>query len=201
MALCPDDLLLLAPGLADMDLDYVSTRRPLDYTFNFWTDYLGLSTLVSKSQTSNSITESLKATLGLRDLPPCACACGMAGAPDCGCAPGARPPQERVPVLGPFNELPARPAQHGCLAERRTRRTSAKAGKPELNVCVFCRNNGAPEEVYGSHVLKTPDGRVVTCPVLRAYTCPLCRANGDAAHTIKYCPLSPPHRGVRRTTF
>ncbi|CAG04666.1 unnamed protein product, partial [Tetraodon nigroviridis] len=51
-------------------------------------------------------------------------------------------------------------------------------------ICVFCRNNGAPEEVYGSHVLKTPDGRVV-CPILRAYTCPLCSANGDNAHTNK----------------
>uniref|UniRef100_A0A087YRK6 Nanos homolog 1 n=2 Tax=Poeciliinae TaxID=586240 RepID=A0A087YRK6_POEFO len=62
-------------------------------------------------------------------------------------------------------------------------------GKQEPKICVFCRNNGAPEEVFGSHVLKTPDGRVV-CPILRAYTCPLCSANGDNAHTIKYCPLS-----------
>ena len=34
---------------------------------------------------------------------------------------------------------------------------------------------------------KDSEGRV-TCPVLRAYTCPICGANGDEAHTIKYCP-------------
>ncbi|XP_016329478.1 nanos homolog 1-like [Sinocyclocheilus anshuiensis] len=72
--------------------------------------------------------------------------------------------------------------------ERKMRKPVAR-NKQEPKICVFCRNNGAPEEVYGSHVLKTPDGRVV-CPILRAYTCPLCSANGDNAHTIKYCPLS-----------
>ncbi|MBN3310294.1 NANO1 protein, partial [Amia calva] len=72
--------------------------------------------------------------------------------------------------------------------ERKMRKPTPR-NKQEPKICVFCRNNGAPEEVYGSHVLKTPDGRVV-CPILRAYTCPLCSANGDNAHTIKYCPLS-----------
>ena len=54
-------------------------------------------------------------------------------------------------------------------------------------VCVFCRNNGESESFYTSHCLKDAEGKV-TCPVLRAYTCPLCGANGDASHTIKYCP-------------
>ncbi|XP_046850380.1 nanos homolog 1-like [Xenia sp. Carnegie-2017] len=54
-------------------------------------------------------------------------------------------------------------------------------------VCVFCRNNGEPEELYTSHVLKGPDGKT-TCPILRAYTCPICKATGDDSHTIKYCP-------------
>ena len=54
-------------------------------------------------------------------------------------------------------------------------------------VCVFCRNNGESESFYTSHYLKDAEGKV-TCPVLRAYTCPLCGANGDSAHTIKYCP-------------
>jgi protein nanos 1 len=54
-------------------------------------------------------------------------------------------------------------------------------------VCVFCRNNGESESFYTSHCLKDSEGKV-TCPVLRAYTCPLCGANGDASHTIKYCP-------------
>ena len=54
-------------------------------------------------------------------------------------------------------------------------------------VCVFCRNNGEPEELYSSHVLKGPDGKT-TCPILRAYTCPICKASGGDSHTIKYCP-------------
>ncbi|KAG7266132.1 hypothetical protein CRUP_016380 [Coryphaenoides rupestris] len=92
---------------------------------------------------------------------------------------------------------PERPGSRGAAAsERRRRSGKAEPGK----VCVFCRNNGAPEEVFASHVLKAADGRVL-CPVLRAYTCPLCGANGDHAHTIKYCPLSrdqqPSHRAAK----
>ncbi|XP_072163528.1 nanos homolog 3-like [Diadema setosum] len=60
---------------------------------------------------------------------------------------------------------------------------------PIVSWCVFCKNNGESEIVYGSHKLKSDDGRT-TCPILRAYTCPLCGTNGDRAHTIKYCPLS-----------
>lgn len=63
--------------------------------------------------------------------------------------------------------------------------TAAQLKKPQ--VCVFCRNNGESESFYTSHYLKDSEGKV-TCPVLRAYTCPLCGANGDKAHTIKYCP-------------
>ena len=63
--------------------------------------------------------------------------------------------------------------------------THVPVKKPQ--VCVFCRNNGESESFYTSHYLKDAEGKV-TCPVLRAYTCPLCGANGDSAHTIKYCP-------------
>lgn len=62
---------------------------------------------------------------------------------------------------------------------------STSANLPQ--VCVFCRNNGEPEELYTSHVLKGPDGKT-TCPILRAYTCPICKASGGDSHTIKYCP-------------
>uniref|UniRef100_UPI00398E6EEE nanos homolog 1-like n=1 Tax=Pristiophorus japonicus TaxID=55135 RepID=UPI00398E6EEE len=61
--------------------------------------------------------------------------------------------------------------------------------KSDLQICVFCRNNNESVTLYTTHILKSPDGRVL-CPILRRYTCPLCGANGDNAHTIKYCPLS-----------
>ena len=70
-------------------------------------------------------------------------------------------------------------------------------------VCVFCRNNGESESFYTSHYLKDSEGKV-TCPVLRAYTCPLCGANGDASHTIKYCPensQSVKNGGAKRATI
>lgn len=198
--------------------NYLNARSPYDYTFNFWNDYLGLTTLVTKNnklsmpQNPNSITESLKATLGLDDSPPCPCVIaggvGESGHMECCCCcPSGSPPpasildlKERFSILSPFqNQLGAQPEREvgfgGSFAgfdlfgvERKMRKPATR-GKQEPKICVFCRNNGAPEEVYGSHVLKTPDGRVV-CPILRAYTCPLCSANGDNAHTIKYCPLS-----------
>jgi protein nanos 1 len=77
------------------------------------------------------------------------------------------------------------PLPHSLLLGSTTKLPTAASKKPQ--VCVFCRNNGETESFYTSHYLKDADGKV-TCPVLRAYTCPLCGANGDAAHTIKYCP-------------
>ena len=78
------------------------------------------------------------------------------------------------------------PLPHSLLLGNTTKLpTVTTTKKPQ--VCVFCRNNGETESFYTSHYLKDADGKV-TCPVLRAYTCPLCGANGDAAHTIKYCP-------------
>ncbi len=68
--------------------------------------------------------------------------------------------------------------------------TSTSTRPPaNLQVCVFCRNNGESEAVYSSHILKDAEGRT-TCPILRAYTCPICKASGDNSHTIKYCPLN-----------
>ncbi|XP_056151202.1 nanos homolog 1-like [Lampris incognitus] len=218
-----------------LDHGYLDPRSPYDYTFNFWNDYLGLSTLVAKNKIAtssrlgpNSITESLKATLGLDDSPMCSCAAAAHGAdgdghsdccccscscscpcPCCGCAPPGSPPisilhlKERLSLLGPYERLAGDSPADGrepsacrgalggldLLAMAERRRRQSQRSKPEPRVCVFCRNNGAPEEVYGSHILKAADGRVL-CPILRAYTCPLCSASGDNAHTIKYCPLS-----------
>lgn len=199
--------------------NYLNARSPYDYTFNFWNDYLGLTTLVTKNnklsmpQNPNSITESLKATLGLEDdSPVCSCVIGHGrdgdGHLECCCAAPGSPPisiydlKERISLLRPYEQLAGdsqladrdSPSYRGSFAgldllSMDRRRKQTQRGKPEPKVCVFCRNNGAPEEVYGTHILKTADGRVL-CPILRAYTCPLCSANGDNAHTIKYCPLS-----------
>lgn len=68
------------------------------------------------------------------------------------------------------------------------KKTANKRAKPQ--VCVFCRNNGEDESVYATHALKNAEGNV-TCPILHAYECPICRATGDQAHTLKYCPRNP----------
>ncbi|XP_058472388.1 nanos homolog 1-like [Solea solea] len=205
-----------------LDHGFLGTRSPYDYTFNFWNDYLGLSTLVAKTKihsspfSPNSITESLKATLGLEDdAPDCSCVIGHGrdsdAHSDCCCAAAASPQisiydlKERISLIQPYEHLSGdSPSCGGSFAgldllSMETRRKQTQRCKPEPKVCVFCRNNGAPEEVYGTHILKTAEGRVL-CPILRAYTCPLCSANGDHAHTIKYCPLSkeqPGHRVAR----
>ncbi|NP_001128394.1 protein nanos [Nasonia vitripennis] len=64
-----------------------------------------------------------------------------------------------------------------------------KNKKPLPNECVFCKNNGEDIKIYKKHLLKDADGKIL-CPILRNYTCPICGANGDAAHTIKYCPAN-----------
>ncbi|TNN58712.1 Nanos 1 [Liparis tanakae] len=119
---------MTASGRPDAAMDflnhnYLNARGPYDYTFNFWNDYLGLTTLVTNNnklsipQNPNSITESLKATLGLDDSPPCPCviagAVGDSGHLDCCCPSGSPPPpasildlKERFSILSPFqNQL------------------------------------------------------------------------------------------------
>ncbi|XP_044875616.1 nanos homolog 1-like [Mauremys mutica] len=166
-------------------------------TFDFWTDYLGLCALVGPARPP--------AAPAARSLPAAPCPC---------CAPGPaaalRDLEQRFARLRPFQPAGGRASGGGCApgpgplellgAERGGRRgpPGGSRAKPEPKICVFCRNNGAPQEVFGSHVLKSLDGRVL-CPILRAYTCPLCSARGDNAHTVKYCPLSrrpPPRRAL-----
>ncbi|XP_065361310.1 protein nanos [Calliphora vicina] len=56
--------------------------------------------------------------------------------------------------------------------------------------CVFCENNNEPVAVVKSHAVRDSLGRVL-CPKLRTYICPICKASGDMAHTVKYCPQKP----------
>ena len=77
------------------------------------------------------------------------------------------------------------------LSVQRQRAALNRDRYKKVRFCVFCQSSKQPEQVYRSHILKDTKGRVV-CPFLRSYTCPLCGANGDDAHTIKYCPLRQP---------
>jgi len=63
------------------------------------------------------------------------------------------------------------------------------SSRASVTICKFCQSNGESEAQYSSHTLKNGSG-LVTCPVLRNLVCTICRASGDFAHTIRYCPLN-----------
>ncbi|XP_075994289.1 nanos homolog 2-like [Genypterus blacodes] len=65
--------------------------------------------------------------------------------------------------------------------------TSDTSSGSKADYCRFCKQNGESVAVYGSHKLKSDEGKVL-CPVLWNYTCPICEATGDDAHTRRYCP-------------
>ena len=104
------------------------------------------------------------------------------------------PPQmSRPTVEAPHTAVPAAgPARIDySLSVQRQRAAMNSDRYRKVRFCVFCQSSKQPEHIYRSHILKDTEGRVV-CPYLRSYTCPLCSANGDNAHTIKYCPLNQP---------
>ncbi|XP_043188965.1 uncharacterized protein LOC122363575 [Amphibalanus amphitrite] len=94
-------------------------------------------------------------------------------------------------ALGERPDLPPhRPPRGG--------RSAARKRSKQPNHCVFCKNNNELPCVYRSHILKDDRGRI-SCPILRVYTCPTCGANGDNAHTVKYCPRRPADLGGRQS--
>ena len=50
------------------------------------------------------------------------------------------------------------------------------------------QNNGEPEFLYKTHIVRDPITNRTLCPVLRKYRCEICHATGDNSHTRSYCP-------------
>ncbi|MBN3324333.1 NANO1 protein, partial [Atractosteus spatula] len=154
---------------------YVSNAY--ENAFNSWNDYLGLTTLITctKAVTSNtkndlrmsaevdftSKASYFEKSMDLNDF-------GFCSHEDLVLA-------DRYAEFRPFSGRSS-PALFNSSPEYADRERALQNNKESISR-------------YSTHILKGPDGRVL-CPVLRRYTCPLCGANGDNAHTIKYCPLS-----------
>ncbi len=80
------------------------------------------------------------------------------------------------------------PSTKACVANNGLNFLAAvKQNRSSLNQCCsFCKNNGEPEYIYTSHLMKNAKGKV-TCPLLKIYKCPICGESGESAHTITYC--------------
>lgn len=61
---------------------------------------------------------------------------------------------------------------------------------PLPNECVFCKNNGKDIRIYKKVLVKRCRWQDSLSSILRNDTYPICGANGDAADTIKYCPVN-----------
>ncbi|MBN3295911.1 nanos homolog 1 [Amia ocellicauda] len=188
--------------------DYLQTSRYVsnvyENAFNSWNDYLGLTTLITCTKAVASRGQSTIRTSTEVDLTAKAsyldksvdfnefgfCAHGDLVLRDRYADFRAFSGRSSPALLGGSPEYAGERALQWSMVDGRSQQTMHKhRGKMDMQVCVFCRNNKESVARYSTHILKGPDGRVL-CPVLRRYTCPLCGANGDNAHTIKYCPLS-----------
>uniref|UniRef100_H3B5T1 Nanos C2HC-type zinc finger 1 n=2 Tax=Latimeria chalumnae TaxID=7897 RepID=H3B5T1_LATCH len=181
---------------------YVSNSS-YENAFNFWNDYLGLATLITKAVSSkdgfradSEVVELPSKTpylvdksLDLNDFDFCSHEEAMLEDRFADFSPFSGRSSPALFSCSPAHLVRDRSVSWGIMENRIQHFQKPVRSKAEIQICVFCRNNKEAVALYTTHILKGPDGRVL-CPVLRRYTCPLCGANGDNAHTIKYCPLS-----------
>ena len=78
-------------------------------------------------------------------------------------------PVEQPDVISPRVKTKLRKAHKLCFARVPYRRPQ----------CTFCKSI--------HHLIRGPRGKS-TCPVLRNRICPICKATGDDAHSINFCP-------------
>jgi len=97
---------------------------------------------------------------------------------------------EVEPLGGGYRDsLPRKLARSGGRGARRNGNSGNRQSFPRpqrQDGCGFCISTGECKDIWSSHSLRQ-DGKI-TCPVLRKYVCPICKAEGDNAHTISYCP-------------